>query len=40
MQQVPTEANKYNTASAARVAPVPFHPGAIRYYTEKGVYKP
>ena len=24
----------------AAVAPIPFHPGAIKYYTEKGVYKP
>jgi TRAP transporter TAXI family solute receptor len=40
VQGIHPEAKKFTLENAARVAPVPFHPGAIRYYTEKGVYKP
>jgi hypothetical protein len=40
VQAVHPEAKEFNPQSAAAVAPVPFHPGAIKYYTEKGVYKP
>ena len=40
VQAIHPEAKKFTLENAARVAPVPFHPGAIKYYTEKGVYKP
>jgi TRAP transporter TAXI family solute receptor len=40
VQAIHPEAKKFTLENAARVAPMPFHPGAIKYYTEKGVYKP
>jgi len=40
LQAVHPEAKKFTLQNASRVSPVPFHPGAIRYYTEKGVYTP
>lgn len=40
VQAVHPEAKKFNLQSAVAISPVPFHPGAIKYYTEKGVYKP
>jgi len=40
VQAIHPEAKKFTLENASRVAPVPFHPGAIKYYTEKGVYKP
>ncbi len=40
VQAVHPEAKKFALESAARTSPVPFHPGAIKFFTEKGVYKP
>jgi uncharacterized protein len=40
VQAVHPEAKKFNLQSAVAISPVPFHPGAIKYYTEKGVYRP
>lgn len=40
VQAIHPEAKKFTLENAARVSPVPFHPGAIKFYTEKGVYKP
>ncbi len=40
VQAIHPEAKKFTLENAARISPVPFHPGAIKYFTEKGVYKP
>jgi TRAP transporter TAXI family solute receptor len=32
------QARELSLASAARGSPIPFHPGAIRYYREHGVW--
>jgi TRAP transporter TAXI family solute receptor len=34
------EARNLTLASAVAGSPVPFHPGAVRYYRERGVWKP
>jgi uncharacterized protein len=40
VRAVHPEARSFNIATAAAISPVPFHPGAIKYYSFKGVYKP
>ena len=34
------QARDLSLATAVEGSPVPFHPGAIRYYTEKNAWKP
>jgi len=34
------QANDLSLATAVAESPVPFHPGAVRYYTEKNAWKP
>lgn len=40
VRAVHPEARSFALQTAAAISPVPFHPGAIRFYTTSGVYKP